>query len=53
MLSIFQVHEQSVCWKPSPREDPDHFILDAGENDLSTERSPELIARSIMDLATE
>ena len=52
MLSIFQVHEQSVCWKPSLWEDPDHFILDAGENDLSTERSPELIARSIIDLAT-
>ena len=37
--------------KPSLREDPDHFILLVGSNDLSTERSPELIAKSITDLA--
>ena len=36
--------------KPSLRENPDHFILHLGTND--TERSPELIAKSIEDLAT-
>ena len=36
--------------KPSLRENPDHFILHIGTNDLSTERSPELIAKSIVDL---
>ena len=38
--------------KPSLRENPDHFILNVGTNDLNTERSPELIAKSIVDLAT-
>ena len=38
--------------KPSLRENPDHFILHVGTNDLNTERSPELIAKSIVDLAT-
>ena len=38
--------------KPSLRENPDHFILHVGTNDLNTGRSPELIAKSIVDLAT-
>ena len=39
--------------KPLFRENPDHFILlQVGTNDLNTERSPELIAKSIVDLAT-
>ena len=37
--------------KPSLRENPDHFILHVGTNDLNTERSPELIAKSIVGLA--
>ena len=38
--------------KRSLRENPDHFILHVGTNDLNTERSPELIVKSIDDLAT-
>ena len=38
--------------KPSLRENPDHFILHVGTNDFNTERSPELTAKSIVDLAT-
>ena len=38
--------------KPSLRRNPDHFILHVDTNDLSTERSPELIAKPIVDLAT-
>ena len=33
------------------RENPDHFILHVDTNGLNTERSPELIAKSIVDLA--
>ena len=38
--------------KPSLRENPDHFILHVGTNDLDMERSPELIAKSIVGLDT-
>ena len=38
--------------KHSLRENSDHFIIHVGTNDLNTERSPELIAKSIVDLAT-
>ena len=38
--------------KPSVRSSPDHFILHVGTNDLSSEKSSEEIARSIIDLAT-
>ena len=38
--------------KPSVRNSPDHFILHVGTNDLSSDKSPEEIARSIIDLAT-
>ena len=38
--------------KPSLIGNPDHFILHVGTNDLNTDRSPELIAKSIVDLAT-
>ena len=37
--------------KPSLRENPDHFILHVRTNDLNTERSPEVIAKSIAELA--
>ena len=37
--------------KPSLRENPDHFILHVETNDLNSEQSPELIAKSIADLS--
>ena len=33
------------------RENPDHFILHEGKNDLDSEWFPELIAKLIADLA--
>ena len=38
--------------KPLVRSSLDHFILHAGTNDLSSDKSPEELARSITDLAT-
>ena len=38
--------------KPSLRENPDNFILHVGTDDLNSKRSPELIAKSIVDRAT-
>ena len=35
---------------PSLRENPDNFILHVGTNDLNSQRSPELIAKSIAHL---
>ena len=40
------------CVKTSVRSSPDNFILHVGTNDLSSDKSPEEIARSIIDLAT-
>ena len=37
--------------KPSQRENSDHYISHVGTNDLCLDRSPELIAKSITDLA--
>ena len=37
--------------KPSLRENPAHFILRVDTNDLCLGRSPELIAKSTIDLA--
>ena len=37
--------------KPSQRENSDHYILHLGTNDLCLDRSPELIVKSITDLA--
>ena len=37
--------------KPSLRENHDHFILYIGTNELNTERSPELLAKFIVDLS--
>ena len=37
--------------KPSLRENHDHFILYIGANELNTERSPELLAKFIVDLS--
>ena len=36
---------------PSVRSSPNHFIFHVGTNDLSSNKSPEEIARSITDLA--
>ena len=38
--------------KPSVRSSPDHFILHVGTNDLSSDKSPEERARSIINPAT-
>ena len=37
--------------KPLQLENSDHYILDVGTNALCLDRSPELIAKSIIDLA--
>ena len=37
--------------KPSQRENSDHYTLHVGANDLCLDRSPELIAKSIIDFA--
>ena len=37
--------------KPSQRENSDHYILHVGTNDLGLDRSPELITKSVIDLA--
>ena len=36
--------------KPSARENPDHFILHMGTNDLNSDKSSELIVKSIADV---
>ena len=36
--------------KPSVRKNPDHFILHIGTNDLNSDKSPELIAKSLADV---
>ena len=38
--------------KPSLHENPDHFVLNIGKNDLNSDRSPELIAKSIADVGS-
>ena len=38
--------------KPPVRSSPDHFILHVCTNDLPLDKSPEEIARSIIDLTT-
>ena len=38
--------------KPSLRDNPDHFVLHIGTNDLNSDRSPELIAKSITDVGS-
>ena len=38
--------------KPPLWENPDHFILHVGTLGLNMERSPELIAKSTVDLVT-
>ena len=38
--------------KPSLRENMDHFVLHMGTNDLNSDRSPELIAKSITDVGS-
>ena len=40
-----------VHMKPSMREKPHHIILHVGTNDLNRNRAPNLIAKSINDLA--
>ena len=47
--------EKTKCMKdyinPLQRENLDHYILHAGTSELCLDRSPELIAKSIIDLA--
>ena len=38
--------------KPSLRENPDHFVLHVGTDDLDSDRSPDLIAKSIVNVAS-
>ena len=38
--------------KPPLTEDPNHFLLHVGTNNLITKRSPELTAKTIVNLAT-
>ena len=38
--------------KPSLREKPVDFVLHVGTNDLDSDRSPDLIAKSIVDVAS-
>ena len=38
--------------KPSLRENPDHFVLHVGANDLDSDQSPDLIAKSIVDVVS-
>ena len=38
--------------KPSLTESPDHFVLHVGTNDLDSDRPPDLIAKSIFDVAS-
>ena len=37
--------------KPSLKQNSDHLVLHAGTNDLDSDRSPELISKSITDIA--
>ena len=37
--------------KPSLKENPDHFVLHVGTNDLDSDRLPDLTAKSIVDVA--
>ena len=38
--------------KPSLRENPDHFVLHVGTDNLDSDRSPDLIAKLIVDVAS-
>ena len=38
--------------KPTLREKPDHIVLHEGKNDLVSDRPPDLIAKSIVDVAS-
>ena len=38
--------------KPSLREKPDHIVVHVGINDLVSDRPPDLIAKSIVDVAS-
>ena len=38
--------------KPAKRKNPDHCILHVGTNDLDSETSPDMIAKSIADVAS-
>ena len=38
--------------KPSVKEKPDHIVLHLGTNDLVSDRPPDLIAKSIVDVAS-
>ena len=38
--------------KPTVKEKPDHIVLHLGTNDLASDRPPDLIAKSIVDVAS-
>ena len=38
--------------KPTLREKPDHIVLHVGTNDLVSDRPPDLIAKSIVDVSS-
>ena len=38
--------------KPTLREKPDHIVLHVGTNDLVSDRPPDLIAKSIVDISS-
>ena len=38
--------------KPSLREKPDHSVFHVGTNDLASDRPPDLIAKSIVDVVS-
>ena len=40
------------CMKPTLREKSDHIVLHVGTNDLVSDRPPDLIAKSILDVAS-
>ena len=40
------------CIKLTLREKPDHIVLHVGTNDLVSDRPPDLIAKSIVDVAS-
>ena len=38
--------------KPTLREKPDHIVFHVGTNDLVSDRPPDLIAKSIVDVSS-
>ena len=55
LIPSFIRHLRVRCMKDylklSLRKNPDHFVLHVGTNDLDSDRSPNLITKSIVDVA--